>query len=45
MRRIAYTEYVDPKYDEWTTKIQPTLKKVELTVLVEQCRRKLCDES
>ena len=29
-----YTEYVDPKRDEWETKIRPALKKVSLSKLV-----------
>lgn len=37
----AYTEYVDPKRDEWTTKIQPALKKVSLSVLVRECGERL----
>ncbi len=28
-----YTEYVDPKRDEWETKIRPALQKASLTVL------------
>jgi hypothetical protein len=32
--KSAYTEYVDPKRDEWTTKIQSALKKAPLIVLV-----------
>ena len=32
----AYTEYCDPKYDEWTTKIAPALKKAPLSVLIKQ---------
>jgi hypothetical protein len=36
-----YTEYVDPKRDEWTTKILPILKKTPLKVLVENCRGKV----
>lgn len=39
--RNVYTEYVDPKRDEWSTKILPALKKVPLKVLVEKCRGKL----
>ncbi|MGB6484864.1 MAG: hypothetical protein WBE86_15365 [Candidatus Acidiferrales bacterium] len=31
----VYTEYVDPRRDEWTTKILPQLKKVSLNKLVE----------
>jgi hypothetical protein len=34
----AYTEYVDPKRDEWTTKIQPLLKKLPLRLLIKRCK-------
>jgi len=37
----TYTEYVDPKRDEWTTKIQPALKKAKLRVLVKECGNRL----
>jgi hypothetical protein len=37
----VYTEYVDPKRTEWTTKIQPALKKVPLIVLVRECGKRL----
>lgn len=37
----AYAEYVDPKRDEWTTKIQPALKKPLLAVLVRACGKRL----
>jgi hypothetical protein len=37
----TYTEYVDPKRDEWTTKIQPALKKAPLSVLVRECGKSL----
>ena len=37
----VYTDYVDPKRDEWATKIWPTLKKVSLKFLVQECRGKL----
>jgi hypothetical protein len=37
----TYTEYVDPKRDEWTTKIQPALKKASLSVLVKECGKHL----
>lgn len=30
----VYTEYADPRRDEWETKIRPALKKVPLSVLV-----------
>jgi hypothetical protein len=36
----VYTEYVDPKRDEWTTKIFPALRKARLKVLVQECGRK-----
>jgi hypothetical protein len=39
--KSAYTEYIDPKRDEWTTKIQPALKKVPLRILVKECGRNL----
>jgi hypothetical protein len=44
----VYTEYPDPRRDEWQTKILPALKKVRLSDLVEQChgilsRRALID--
>jgi hypothetical protein len=44
----VYSEYVDPKRDEWTTKIWPTLKKIPLRILVKAClgrisRRALID--
>jgi hypothetical protein len=39
--KSAYTEYVDPKRDEWRTKIQPTLKKPPLHVLVQACGKRL----
>jgi hypothetical protein len=38
----VYTEYADPKRTEWITKIQPTLKKPKLEVLVEVCGKRLC---
>jgi hypothetical protein len=37
----VYTEYVDPKRNEWTTKIQPALKKAPLSVLVKECGKSL----
>ncbi len=37
----VYTEYVDPKLDEWATKIRPSLKKVPLKLLVQKCKGKL----
>jgi hypothetical protein len=39
--KSAYTEYVDPKRDDWTTKIQPALKKTKLKALVEACGTRL----
>jgi hypothetical protein len=39
--RNVYTEYVDPKRDEWTTKILPALKKARLKLLVKACRGQL----
>jgi hypothetical protein len=39
--KSAYTEYVDPKRDDWITKIQPALKKPKLKVLVEACGSRL----
>ena len=33
----VYTEYIDPKRTEWTTKIQPALKKPKLRLLVKAC--------
>jgi hypothetical protein len=35
--KVVYTEYVDPKRDEWTTKIQPALQQVPLKLLVREC--------
>lgn len=37
----VYSEYVDPKLDEWATKIRPSLKKVPLKLLVQKCKGKL----
>jgi hypothetical protein len=39
--RNVYTEYIDPKRDEWTTETLPALKKARLIQLVEACRGKL----
>jgi hypothetical protein len=39
--KSAYTEYVDPKCDEWKTKIQPALNKVKLGTLIKECRNQL----
>jgi hypothetical protein len=37
----AYTEYVDPKRDEWQTKIRPALKRIALSRLVKECGSRL----
>jgi len=37
----TYTEYIDPKRDEWTLKIWPALKKAALNVIVKECGRNL----
>jgi hypothetical protein len=37
----AYTEYVDPQRDEWTTKILPALKKIPLRILVRACESRI----
>ena len=37
----VYTEYVDPRRDEWTKKIFPALKQMSLKVLVKKCAGKL----
>jgi hypothetical protein len=37
----VYTEYPDPKRNEWITKIQAALKKVKLAVLVKACGKRL----
>ena len=37
----VYTEYADPTRNEWTTKIQPALKKPPLHVLVKTCEERL----
>jgi hypothetical protein len=34
----VYTEYPDPRRDEWQTKILPALKEAQLSRLVEECR-------
>jgi hypothetical protein len=39
--RAAYTEYIDPKRDEWATKIQPALKRAKLSALIEECGKRL----
>ena len=37
----VYTEYVDPKRDEWTIKTWPALKQVPLGKLVKECLGRL----
>lgn len=37
----VYTEYHDPKRDEWQTRILPVLKNVPLALLVQQCEGKI----
>jgi len=37
----VYTEYPDPKRDEWQTKIMPELRKMQLNQLVTECRGRL----
>lgn len=37
----VYTEYVDPKRDEWTTQILPAMNRIKLKRLVEACRGRL----
>ena len=37
----VYTEYPDPRRDEWQTKILPALKAIPLKSLVEACEGKL----
>jgi hypothetical protein len=37
----TYTEYVDPKRDDWATKIQPALTKAPLSTLVKECGKRL----
>jgi len=37
----VYTEYVDPKRDEWSTMVLPALKRASLKLLAEDCRGKL----
>ena len=39
--KCAYTEYIDPKHDEWTTKIRPALKAIPLRILIRVCRGQL----
>jgi hypothetical protein len=34
----VYTDYVDPKRDEWATKILPALRKASLKLLVKKCK-------
>jgi hypothetical protein len=37
----VYTEYPDPRRDEWQTKILPALREAELNKLVRQCEGKI----
>jgi hypothetical protein len=37
----VYTEYPDPRRDEWQTKILPALREAELAELVRQCEGKI----
>ena len=37
----VYTEYIDPKRDEWVRRIMPALKKIQLKSLVDNCEGKL----
>ena len=37
----VYTEYVDPRRDEWETKILPALKKAPLILLERECSKRL----
>lgn len=37
----VYTEYVDPKRDEWATTIRPALTNIPLKALVERCKGQL----
>ena len=36
-----YTEYPDPRDDEWETEIRPALKKVRLITLVKRCGKRI----
>ena len=38
----VYTEYSDPKRDEWTMRIQPALKALPLKLLVAECQGRIC---
>ena len=40
-KRNVYTNYVDPKRDEWIIKIQPALKKPPQLVLVRDCENRI----
>ena len=40
----VYTEYIDPRRDEWKTKISPALKKARLIDLERECVRRLSRE-
>jgi hypothetical protein len=37
----VYTEYVDPRRDEWATKILPALKKARLILVETECKKRL----
>jgi hypothetical protein len=37
----VYTQYHDPRRDEWETKVRPQLKRIPLKRLVEQCRSQI----
>ena len=37
----VYTEYPDPRRDEWQTKTRPALKEIPLQSLVKECKSKL----
>jgi hypothetical protein len=39
--KSVYTEYVNPKHDEWTTKVWPALNEVPLRILVKKCQGQL----
>jgi len=36
--RNIYTEYTDPRRDEWTTKLSPLMRKIPLKLLVRACK-------
>ena len=37
----VYTEYPDRRRDEWTTKLQPALRKIPLGILAKECRGRI----